>query len=137
MAKQNLHLTFPYIVVSDKVHAHVIASDGRVKKHELRLPKKCTVTSIVVVGDDLAVSYRDDMYQNHFYWVSDPTRLYDSNSYYMRGDVPMATAITDGSVFLGQQVVRSGEKQMPGSQPYFHDAQRFCAHDARIPSSDG
>ncbi len=37
----NLHLTFPSMVVTDKVHAHVIGSDGKIKKHELRLPKKC------------------------------------------------------------------------------------------------
>ena len=37
----------------------------------------------------------------------------------------MATVLEDGSVFLGQQVVRPGDKQMPQSQPYFHDGERF------------
>jgi hypothetical protein len=122
----NLHLTFPSIVVSDKVHAHVITSDGKIQKHELRLPKKCNITSIVAVGDDLAVSYRDDKYQGHFHWVSDPTQTYDSASYYFGGaGQPMATVLKDGSVFLGQQAIRPGDKQMPTSQPYFQDGERF------------
>src|SRR5262249_27550683 len=70
----NLHLTFPSIVVTDKVHAHVIGGDGRTKRHELRLPKKCQITAVVVVGDDLAVSYRDDKYEGHFHWVSNPAQ---------------------------------------------------------------
>ena len=37
----------------------------------------------------------------------------------------MATLLEDGSVFLGQQAVRSGDKQMPQSHPYVHDGERF------------
>ncbi|MBI2807918.1 MAG: hypothetical protein HYX68_23285 [Planctomycetes bacterium] len=122
----NIHLTFPNIVVADKVHAHVVGSDGKIKKHEMRLPKKSEITSLVAVGTDLAVAYRDDKYQGHFYWVSDPAQHYDSASYYYGGaSTRMATVLKDGSVFLGQQAVRPGDKQMPSSQNYLHDGERF------------
>jgi hypothetical protein len=122
----DLHLTFPSMVVSDKVHAHVISSDGKTKKHELRLPKKSELAAIVVVGDDLAVMYRDDRYQGHLYWVSDPAQRFDAGfGYYHGGAQRMATVLPDGSVFLGQQIVRPGDKQLPVSQPYFHDGERF------------
>lgn len=112
----NLHLTFPSIAVSDKVHAHVISSDGKIKKHELRLPKKAEIMAVVAVGGDLAVSYRDAKYQGHFHWVSDPGQPYDCASYYYGGAVhPKATVLKDGSVFLGEQIVRPGDKQMPAS----------------------
>jgi hypothetical protein len=123
----NIHLTFPSIVVSDKVHAYVIGSDGQVKKHELRLPKKSEVLTLVPVGDDLAVTYRDDKYQGHFYWVSNPAQPYDANPYgfYRGGEQRMATVLEDGSTFLGHQSVRPGDKQLPEARPYIHDGQRF------------
>lgn len=123
----NIYLTFPCIVLTDKVHAYTVGSDGKVKKHELRLPKKCELTAVVVVGEDLAVSYRDDKYQGHFHWVSNPAQSYDCSSYgyYGAGRQQMATVLPDGSVFLGQQIVRPGDKQMPASQVYLHDGQRF------------
>jgi hypothetical protein len=123
----NLHLTFPNIVLSDKVHAYVIGSDGQVKKHELRLPKKSTILTLVPVGDDLAVTYRDDKYQGHFYWVSDPSQQYDANPYgfYRGGDQRMATMLEDGSTFLGHQSVRPGDKQLSETRPYIQDGQRF------------
>src|SRR5262249_37781532 len=101
----NLHLAFPTIVVSDTMHAHVIGSDGQIKKHELRLPKKSEINALVVVGDDLAISYRDDKYQGHFYWVSNPAEVFDVSGYgyYRGGDNAMATVLPDGSVFLGRQ----------------------------------
>ena len=70
----NLHLTFPSIVVSDKVHAYVIGGDGTIRGHELRLPKKCKLRTIVAIGDDLAVVYRDEKYQDHFFWASNPAQ---------------------------------------------------------------
>jgi hypothetical protein len=123
----NTHLTFPSIVVSDKLHAYLIGSDGQVKKHELRLPKKCSILNIVPVGDDLAVLYRDDKYQGHFYWVSNPAQHYDTNSYgyYRWGGQSMAAVLEDGSTFFGQQSVRPGDKQCPEMRPYIHDGQRF------------
>jgi hypothetical protein len=125
----NLHLTFPSMVLSDKVHAHVISSDGKVRQHELRLPKMSAVLLTVVVGDDLAVSYRDEKYQTHFHWVSDPARSYDAAPYTSRhyggGATPRATVLRDGSVFLGQALVHPGEKQMPAARPYLHDGERF------------
>ena len=68
----NLHLTFPAVVMIDTVHAFSIRGNGGVKKYELRLPKKREITTIVSVGEDLAVSYRDDKFDAHFYWVSNP-----------------------------------------------------------------
>ncbi len=121
----NLHLTFPSIVVSDKVHAHVISSDGKIKKHELRLPTKTEITAIVVVGDDLAVSYRDEKYQGHFHWASDPSQQFDANPYRHYGSQEMATVLGDGSVFFGQHVTRPGDKQMPTARMYLDDGERF------------
>ena len=123
----NVHLTFPSIVVSDKIHAIVIGGDGKVQKHELRLPKKSEIVTIVAVGDDLAVNYRDEKYQGRFYWVSDPAQHYDAASYwYFRSASQRTTTVLDdGSVFLGDKAVRPGDKQMPESQAYFHDGQRF------------
>ena len=121
----NLHLTFPNIVVTDKVHAHVIGCDGTVKQHELRLSKKSEVTSIMVVGDDLAVSYRDDKYQGHFHWVSDPSKTFDCSSYFYHGASSVATLLKDGSVFFGQRAIRPGDKEMPTALPYWHDGERF------------
>ncbi len=74
----NLHLTFPNIAVSDKVHETVVGSDDKVRKHELRLPKKSQLAALVAIGDDLAVIYRDDQYRGHFFWASDPAQQYDS-----------------------------------------------------------
>ncbi|HEY7428420.1 MAG TPA: hypothetical protein VH682_29580, partial [Gemmataceae bacterium] len=123
----NIHLTFPSIVVSDKVHAHVLRSDSEIKKHELRLPKKCEIMTMIAVGDDLAVTYRDDKYQGHFYWVSNPAQHYDASAYgHYRGAAErMATVLEDGSVFLGKQAIRPGDKQMPETRPYIHDGKRF------------
>ncbi len=126
---ESIYLTFPNIVVSDKIHAIVIGGEGRVKKYELHLPKKCEIARIVPVGDDLAVTYRDQKWEGHFYWVSNPAQHYDSPAHVFYGVATqqMATLLEDGSVFLGQQAVRSGDKQMPQSHPYVHDGKRFCA----------
>ncbi len=121
----NIYLTFPSIVLTDKVHTYVIGSDGKVKTHELRLPKKSELNAAVVVGDDMAVSYRDEKYQGHFHWVSDPTQSYDCLTYYRSVPQQMATVLRDGSVFLGEQIVRPGDKQMPAVQRYLHDGERF------------
>jgi hypothetical protein len=123
----NIHLTFPSIVVSDKIHAFVIGGDGEVAKHELRLPKKSEIVVIVAVGDDLAVNYRDEKYQGRFYWVSDPAQHYDASGYwhFRSASHQAATALDDGSVFLGEKAVRTGDKQMPVSHAYVHDGERF------------
>lgn len=134
----NLYLTFPSIAVSDKVHAHVIGSDGKIKKHELRLPKKAEIAALVVVGDDLVVGYRDDKYQRHFFWASDPAQQYDAgNGYYGHNSEAAATVLKDGSVFLGQQAVRPGDKQIPTSQPYVHDGERFWRRTGEYDSEAG
>jgi hypothetical protein len=122
----NIYLTFPSSVVSDKVHAYVIDGNGNVRKHEMRLPKKGEVTTLVVVGDDLAVSYRDDKYQGRFHWASNPSQHYEASAYFWGGTAQQfAAMLDDGSVFLGQQAVRPGDKQMPQSQPFVHDGSRF------------
>jgi hypothetical protein len=123
----NIHVTFPYVVVFDAVHAFVIGGDGTVKKHELRLPKNCHVVEIIALGDDLAVNYRDVKYQGHFYWISNPGQHYDAtaHAYYGGAAQRMSTAVDDGGVFLGQQIVRSGDKLLPQSQTYVHDGKRF------------
>ena len=133
----NLHLTFPNIVVSDKVHATVIAGDGKIKKHELRLPKNGEVTAIVVVGDDLAVAYRDDKHQGHFHWVSDPATAYDCPTYFYHRATPVATVLKDGTVFLGGHVARPGDKEMPIGQPYFHDGERFWRLNSEYEAASG
>jgi hypothetical protein len=122
--ERNIYLTFPCIAVSDKVHAYVIDGDGKVKTHELRLPLKAQLTGLIPVGDDLAVSYRDDTYRGHFYWVSDPAQVYDAGHGY-NVNHSAATMLKNGSVFLGQQSVRPGDKQWPSMAAYFHDGQRF------------
>ena len=132
----NVHLTFPCIVVSDNVHAIVIRGDGKIKKYELRLPKKSEISTIFVVGDDLAVSYRDEKYQGHFHWISDPEQHYDCASYY-HGAQQVATVMKDGSIFLGSQAVRPGDKQMPTAQPYLHDNERFWRLANEFDSASG
>ncbi len=122
----NVHLTFPSVVVSDKAHAYVINDEGGVKKHELRLPKKCEINTIIVIGDDLAVFYRDEQYQGHLFWVSNPAQQYDITTYgYYQENDRVATLLEDGGVFLGHQIVRPGDKQVPQSQRYLHDGTRF------------
>ena len=83
--------------------------------------------TIVAVGDDLAVGYRDQKFETHFYWVSNPAQHYEASAmgFYGSGGQQAATILEDGSVFLGQQAVRPGEKQMPQWQLYVHDGQRF------------
>lgn len=124
----NLHLTFPSLVVSDKTRALVVGSDGAIKEHELRLPKKCVLGSVIAIGDDLAVAYRDEKYQSQCFWASNPAQKYEitSQGYYNYHEADqVATPLEDGSVFLGQQAVRPGDKQMPQSQRYVHDGTRF------------
>jgi hypothetical protein len=123
----NIHLTFPNIVLSDAVHAFVIGGDGSVKKYELHLPTKSQVVAIVAVGDDLAVHYRDAKFEGHFFWVSNPAQHYDAPAYAFHGSSghQMATPLKDGSVFLGQQAIRPGDKQLPQSQDFIHDGERF------------
>src|SRR5262249_54306954 len=121
----NLYLTFPSIVVSDKVYAHVIGGDGKVKKHELRLPKKCEVRALIAVGDDLAVRYRDQQYEAHFYWASDPATKYECGYYYRDVAHEMATVLKEGGFLLGKESVGPGEKQMAEAESYFHDGERF------------
>jgi hypothetical protein len=122
----NIQLTFPSIVVADKLRASVLGGDGAVKEHELRLPKKAELVALVVTGDDLAVIFRDDKYQGHFFWVSNPSQQYQT-SYYLHFDqsTQAASVLEDGSVFLGQQAVRPGDKQVPQSERYLHDGTRF------------
>ena len=123
----NICVAFPSIVLSNNVHAFVIGGDGRVKKQELHLPKKCELVRIVPVGDDLAVNYRDEKYEGHFHWASDPAKKYDGPIYTLQGHAShqTATMLKDGSVFLGHQAVCPGDKQMPESQAYIHDGERF------------
>jgi hypothetical protein len=122
----NIHLTFPRVVVVDTVHALVIGGDGQITRHELRLPKHGSINAIIAIGNDLAVSYRDNKYQGHIYWVSDPAQHFDADAYYYSGSTsPSATVLKDGGFFLGQQAVRPGDKQIPQSHPYFHDGERF------------
>jgi hypothetical protein len=122
----NVYLTYPSIVFTDKVHAYVIGGDGKFRKQELRLPAKCEILSIVVVGDDLAIQYRDEKYQGHFYWASNPAEVHDASQFgHYTNARHIATLREDGSVFFGQQLVRPGDKQFPGSQPYLYDGERF------------
>ena len=47
--ERNLFLQLPDVIFADKIHAHVIGADGTVKKHEVRLPGKSELTTIVAV----------------------------------------------------------------------------------------
>jgi hypothetical protein len=135
--QSNVHLTFPSIVVTDRVHAYVIGDDGEVKQHELRLPKKSELLTTVVVGDDLAVIYRDEKYEGHLFWVSDPARIFDSSPYYFHQANRIATAV-NGGVFIGQHIVHPGDKQVPPPKTYFHDGSRFwrLSHEYHHESSE-
>ena len=121
----NLSLTFPDIVVVDKVHAYVSRSNGEVEKHELHLPKSIEDVDVTVVGNDFAVNYRDKSWNNRFFWLSDPKQKYEAEYRYEDDNERRATQLADGSVFLGQHAVRSGDKKLPGSENYFHDGDRF------------
>ncbi len=134
----NIFLTFPSIVVSDKVHAHVIGGDGKVARHELRLPKKCELVKLVPVGDDLAVNYRDQQYNNHFFWTSDPGQKHDTGyESYGSGANGVVVTLRDGSFFLGQKAVRPGDKQMPAAQDFFHDGERFWRQSVEYDEAAG
>src|SRR5262249_46722663 len=91
----------------------------QVKKHELRLPKKGELLAIIAVGDDLAVTYRDEKYQGHFYWVSNPAQHYHAASYgYYRGAAErMATVLEGGNVFLGNRPFDRETSKCPRSGP--------------------
>src|SRR5262249_10224118 len=45
--------------------------------------------------------------------------------YYGGASETFATVLSDGSVFLGERIVRPGDKQLPASRRYFHDGERF------------
>jgi|GEM_PF-3599105 len=123
---QTIHSLFPKVVLSNKSHAYVIDSDTTVKEHEIRLPKKASLISLVAVGDDLAVIYRDETYMGHFFWTSNPAQQFETSAYghHFRAN-PIATVLEDGSIFLGQQAIRPGDKQIPEAQAYLHDGTRF------------
>ena len=133
-------MTFPRIVVSDKVHAYVIGGDGTVKQHELRLPKKAELIALVAIGDDLAVMYRDEKYQGHLFWASNPSERYEGGRVLVSPQcIPRwPPLLDDGSVFLGQQAVRPGDKELPQSQPYLHDGTRFwrVSHEYDLASQE-
>jgi hypothetical protein len=133
----NIFLTFPWIVLTDKVHAYIIGSDGTITKRELRLPKKCEIISVVATGDDLAVRYRDHKYQGHFHWVSDPAQVYDCPSYGYFNQHQVVTVLPDRSIFLGQQSVRPGDKQLPEAARYLHDGDRFWQLTPEYDSASG
>jgi hypothetical protein len=122
----DLHLCFPDIIISDKVHAYVIHPHGAVDKRELRLPAKSEVTQIFAVGNDLAVTYRDPTYKNYLVWLNNPEQIFEAGYiYFGQGVVSTPTVLADGSVFNGQHAIRPGDKQIPAAQDYFHDRERF------------
>jgi hypothetical protein len=122
----NIYFSFPDVILSDKVHAYVIHPDGAVDKRELRLPPKNELVNIVAVGNDLAVSYRDTEYKCRMTWLSNRDQQFEiGHSYYDQGAVWTPAALVDGSVFFGQRAVRSGDKESPARQDYYHDRERF------------
>ncbi|MFO0960355.1 MAG: hypothetical protein U0800_23455 [Isosphaeraceae bacterium] len=132
----SLYLTFPTITLCDKAHAYVIGGDGGVKRHELRLPKKCDLMGLVALGDDLAVSYRDDKYKGHLFWTSNRAEVHEAESYsYHLSAVKAATPLGDGSYFMGRQAVRPGDKVIPASQAYLGDGVRFWRVDSEYDGS--
>ena len=120
-----IFLSFPNVVVTDRRRAWVVGSDGRVATHELRVPKKCKLAKIDVVGEDIAVSYRTDSWESEFYWSSNPSRTLSRDYIYSERRSSIATGLDDGSVFFGRHASRPEDKQPPAFDYYFHDGRRF------------
>ncbi|EDL62252.1 hypothetical protein [Gimesia maris] len=118
-------LTFPAIVLNDSTHAYVISGDGRIKKHELRIPANCHVQGIEVVGEDLAVGYRDTSWSDYFYWSSNPEKTYSINFSLGNPREHLSVQMPDGGAFRGNRIVHAGDKQPPMGMRFFHDGDRF------------
>ncbi|MEM9185946.1 MAG: hypothetical protein AAGB00_05555 [Planctomycetota bacterium] len=121
----NCFLAFPNVVLTDAVHAHVITPEGEVTKHELRLPKTTQLHEVYVVGDDLAVVYRDKDWQSHLMWASDPGASRKVETRYVRSVLTTSVTLDDGGVFFGKSAVRPGAKWLPEPCDFFHDGERF------------
>ena len=122
---KNIHLLFPWMMLHDGVHGYVTDSDGTVQKHELRIPKKTEISGMVPLGNDLAVSWRDDKYQGHFHWVSNPAQQFEAPTYLHSDSSQAAVVLGDGCLFLGAQIIHPGDKTMPVGQPFLYDGTRF------------
>ncbi len=127
----NTELTFPDIVIWDKVYAYIIRGDGSHEQRELHVPKGCETTSVVPVADDVAVSYRDKHWKPYFHWLSNPSEKHDAErAYYFGGRaVRFATPLADGSVYFGKHACRPGDKEPPADSIYFHDGERFWQYE--------
>ena len=122
----NIHLAYPYVALSNKTQAHVVGGDGRVREHELRLPKKARLTGLMPVGDDVAVVYRNEKHEGRFHWAGTPSQAYEASAYgYYHQDVRAAAVPWGDGWFLGRRVVRTGDKEPPQTQAFFHDRERF------------
>jgi hypothetical protein len=120
---------FPDIAITDKVRTVIVQGSSGYRTHELRLPKKSDVYDVLVVGDDVAISYRDSQWNQFVIWASEPTTEH-VGEYHHRGSLGRAaTALEDGSVFFGAHAIRSGDKKLPKSHDYLHDGERFWRID--------
>ncbi len=120
-----LFLSFPALVLTDKVHAYVLRSDGTLETHELRLPKKAELTDLVAVGDDLLSLYRDTNYNRYARWSSRPSEANKLDGYFHGSNDRFATRLPDGTVYFGRQLVTPGGMTLPESAHYYHDGTRF------------
>ncbi|RCS54072.1 hypothetical protein DTL42_02670 [Bremerella cremea] len=123
---KNCALLFPQVVVWNKTHAFVLDRSGKISKRELRLPPKIELQRVVPVGSDLAVYYRDKEWNNHFYWLSDPTNHHPASYKFLDADGMRETILEDGGLFYGKQAIHPGDSQQPQcARSYFHDGERF------------
>jgi hypothetical protein len=125
----NCSLTFPDITLYDQGTAWVVRGTGETTKHELQVPKDCTVEAILVVGNDLVVGCKDKSWRHYFYWASQPDQV--SSTEYGFANACLAVPREDGGVFLGGRVIYPGDKKRPDSQLFLHDGTRFwiCEND--------
>ena len=107
------------MIVTDKVHAHLIRPDGNDRqaraataRQEMRThddhcrgrrPRRVSIATT----STKAISVLDQQPEQHFE---------TGYGYYGWGSAGASTELADGSVFTGQQAVRPGDKQIPAPQ---------------------
>lgn len=98
---------FPHAVVRSKSAAVVIDSNEIVLEHDFVLPKGSSVSDAVYLGSDLLVSVYDDNWDTSYYWVSNPTFTFESESHWYNADSCVLIQTAAG-VSLGGQAFEPG-----------------------------
>ena len=121
----NIALSFPDIVVTDKVHAHVICGDGTTQKHEIELPKKSELQSHSRrrrrPGGQLS---RPEM-GRAFLLGQRSIQKYPSDHGFRNENSQMATLMADGSVFFWQANCSPRRQETARIGKLFRDGERF------------